>query len=952
MSQLTENSSFLYGSNSPFIFELYSRYLDDPTSVDPSWADFFKEMGDAPDNVRVSSKGASWAERWPQIIGIKEAPEEGAAKKKQAGISDKDAKQIALDAIRTLMMVRVYRVRGHLMADLDPLKMTKIEPHKELLPESWGFTADDLDKEIILDGTLGFENATLGEVLHKLRSVYCGQMTVEYMHLQKAECREWILQNFEKGPMKLPADEKKKIFETLNKAEGFERYLHVKHPGTKRFGLDGGESFMTAIETVIESAAEGGVEDIVIGMAHRGRLNVLANTMDMPLTKIFSAFDIKDPSSNAVEGSGDVKYHLGMSSDRKFGDKTVHLSLTPNPSHLEAVDPVVVGKVRAKQDMVLGDRNKAMGIMVHGDAAFPGQGVVSETMGMSELKGYKTGGTIHIIINNQIGFTTSPQYSRSSPYPSDAAKSVQAPIFHVNGDNPEEVVRASKLAVEYRRLFQSDVVLDIFCFRKYGHNESDEPAFTQPLMYQQIAKHPSVLTQYTQRLVDEGVFGEGESEQLKKAFTDRLDKAFAKKASYVDKAEWLEGTWKGLETGKFNEKAEKTGVSQKLLNEVGAKISAVPEGYAIHRKIIRQLEAKKKTIEAGQSIDWATAEALAFGTLLEEGISVRLSGQDSGRGTFSQRHAVLVDQENGNRMRPLQKCEADGSRFFVYDSPLSEYAVLGFEYGFASADPQSLVLWEAQFGDFANGAQIIIDQFIVAGESKWLRMSGLVMLLPHGYEGQGPEHSSARPERFLQMCAEDNMQVVNLTTPANYYHALRRQVKRKFRKPLIVMTPKSLLRHKLCVSELSEMADKSTFTYVYPEVDMELAAPQNIKRVVLCTGKVYYDLLEYRREHKLRDVAIVRVEQLYPFPAKTLTEILKPYKQAEVIWCQEEPKNQGYWHFVRDAIDDAIESSKIGNGRCVKYIGRSASASTATGSYATHEHEQKTLIQQAIKLKD
>ena len=659
------------------------------------------------------------------------------------------------------------------------------------------------------------------------------------------------------------------------------------------------------MEQILKRGGQFGLKEVVIGMPHRGRLNVLANFMGKPFTAIFSEFEGGAANPEDVGGSGDVKYHLGTSSDREFDGNVIHLSLTANPSHLEAVDPVVVGKVRAKQQQRKDSgRTEVMGLLMHGDAAFAGQGLVAETLDLSELKGYRIGGTIHFIVNNQIGFTTNPINSRSGPYCSEVAKIIQAPIFHVNGDHPEAVVHVARIATEFRQTFKKDVIIDMFCYRRFGHNEGDEPAFTQPLMYRAIGQHPTIRQIYAERLAMGGVVTQAEADALFEQWHQRLDEDFqASKAYKPNKADWLEGAWAGLDRVRgYDARRGKTAVPMDTLKEVGASLTRVPDDLKLHRKILRQLETKKKMFESGGKLDWATAEALAFGTLAREGVPVRLSGQDCNRGTFSQRHAEWVDQETERRYHPLQHLSADQGPVEIIDSPLSELAVLGFEYGYSLAEPRALVLWEAQFGDFSNGAQIIIDQFIASGESKWLRMSGVVMLLPHGYEGQGPEHSSARPERFLQLCAEDNMQVVNCTTPANYFHVLRRQQHREFRKPLIVLTPKSLLRHKRCVSALEDFGPGTSFHRVM-HCEQPPSAPAKAKQLVLCSGKIYYDLLEAREAAGIDNVHFLRMEQLYPFPADALMTELEPYKHCDLVWCQEEPRNMGAWSFVNSFIE-------------------------------------------------
>ncbi len=947
--------TILSGANLTFVAEVYARYLDNPHSVDASWVRFFNELGDDANSIMRDMHGASWNRYESGVIG-QGIPDETQS---QAGPAPLNTSQVSastrseiLQSIRALMMIRVYRVRGHLIARFDPLGLEGKDSHPELDYRNYGFTDADLDRQIFIDHVLGLEFATLRQILQVLKDTYCGNIGVEFMHIQEPDQKSWIQRRIEAIHNQTQFTEKGKraIYERLVEAEGFEQFLHIKHTGTKRFGLDGGESLIPAMEQILKRGGQLGVKDVVIGMPHRGRLNVLANVMHKPYRAIFSEFLGTPSQPDTVQGSGDVKYHLGTSADREFDGNLIHLSLTANPSHLEAVNPVVLGKVRAKQTQS-GDLHKhhTMGLLLHGDAAFAGQGLVPECLDLSQLLGYRTGGTIHFIVNNQIGFTTSPSHSRSSPYPSDVAKMIQAPIFHVNGDDPEAVVHVARIATEYRQEFKHDVVIDMFCYRRYGHNESDEPSFTQPIMYRAIANHKTTREIYAERLIEEGLHTRESADQMVADFRAHLEKAFEQADSYKpDKADWLSGKWEGLtnlqEEEEFKQYA--TGVSDGLLQEVGQAITSIPDGFAVHRKLVRQLKSKRELLDSGKNIDWATAEALAFGTLLCEGTPVRLSGQDSGRGTFSQRHSVLIHQEDESRHIPLNNIRPDQAHFEVIDSPLSEAAVLGFEYGYTMSDPMTMVLWEAQFGDFANGAQMIIDQFISSGESKWLRMSGLVMLLPHGYEGQGPEHSSARLERYLQLCAEDNLQVVNLTTPANYFHALRRQMHRNFRKPLIVMAPKSLLRHKACVSDLEEMGEDTQFQRVIGETEQLVAADQ-VKRVVLCSGKVYYDLVQARAERKIDDVAIIRVEQIYPWPRDLLVEHVGQYCNADLIWCQEEPANMGAWLFVLPRLQFILDMISCENRRPV-YIGRPASAATATGYMSAHTKEQQLLVEQAL----
>ncbi len=760
----------------------------------------------------------------------------------------------------------------------------------------------------------GLEKGTVREIVDILRRNYCGKVGLEYMHINDLEERRFLQDRMEGKDAEIvfTPEGKQSILTKVVQAEQWEGFLAKKYVGTKRFGLDGGESMVPALEAVIKYGGQYGVTSIVFGMAHRGRLNVLANVMGKPYRAIFSEFAGGAANPEDVGGSGDVKYHLGTSSDREFDGISVHLSLLPNPSHLEAVDPVVLGKVKAQQ-VARGDveGDSVLPVLLHGDAAFAGQGIVAECLGFSGIPGYATGGCLHFIINNQVGFTTSPQFARSSPYPSDVAKLVQAPILHVNGDDPEAVTFACKLAIEYRQAFNRDIVIDMWCYRRFGHNEGDEPSFTQPLMYKEIRQHAPVSKLYGARLESEGVIQSGWLDGEVAAFTTLLEGEFEAAKSYLpNKADWFEGAWSGL--GRPGEAITErrnvaTGVDEEMARDVGKIITAVPADLAIHKTLGRIIDARRAMFESGQGFDWATAEALAFGTLLREGHPVRLSGQDSGRGTFSQRHSVWVDQEDGRKYIPL--CEVGPARFEVRDSPLSEFGVLGFEYGWSLADPQTLVLWEAQFGDFVNGAQVMIDQFIAAGEAKWLRASGLVMLLPHGYEGQGPEHSSARPERFLQLCAEDNLQVANCTTPANYFHILRRQMNRDFRKPLIIMTPKSLLRNKAAVSSFDDFLGDSHFCRILS--DPRPPKDEDVRRLVLCTGKVAYELIEARDEAELKDVSVVRIEQLYPFPGEALLARLKKMTNLqEVVWAQEEPKQPGLLGACRAAAGVAAGSGR------------------------------------------
>src|SRR5215469_7902024 len=935
-----DGTTFLNSGNIGFIADLFARFLDDPQTVDESWRAFFSDMGDDRSTILTELRAPTWSEH-AHRLSANGAP--GAL-----AVDAERLRHATSDSIRALQLIRAYRVRGHLEADLDPLGLERRGPYPELDYGNYGFVDTDLDREIFISNVLGRERATLREIIAILRATYCGRIGVEYMHIQVPAERAWIQEKFEMSRPESAAAVKKDILRTLTRAEIFERFLDRRYTGTKRFGIEGAESLMPALEAILHRGSELGVREFVIGMPHRGRLNVLANFVGKPFAAIFSEFQGNSTNPEHVHGSGDVKYHLGTSGDREVGGKTIHLSLAANPSHLEAVDPVVLGKVRAKQ-LQRGDSERAevASVLMHGDAAFAGQGLVAESLELSDLVGFCTGGTIHIIVNNQIGFTTAPSAARSSPYPSDVAKGVQAPIFHVNGDDPEAVVEVARAAMEFRQQFKKDVVVDLFCYRRHGHNETDEPAFTQPLMYRTIARRPTTRQIYAERLAEAGVLRKEEADAMASRFITELEAQFEAAKSYrANKADWLEGAWAGLEEAPDDDRRGDTGVASEALREIGRGLVTVPEGFRLNPKIARQLDAKRAAIEAGAGIDWATAEALAIASLCAGGTHVRMSGQDSGRGTFSQRHAVLVDQETEEHYVPINHVKPGQAPFEIIDSPLSEAAVVGFEYGYSLADPSTLVLWEAQFGDFANGAQVIIDQFLTSGEVKWLRMSGLVLLLPHGYEGQGPEHSSARIERYLQLCAEDNIQVCNLTTAANYFHALRRQIRRNFRKPLVIFTPKSLLRAKEVASRLDEMAPCTSFHRVGGETEA-IAPDHEVRRVVLCTGKVYFDLIKARAKSGDRRVAVVRVEQLYPFPFGALAAVLQRYRNAEVVWCQEEPQNMGAWNFVDRRIEQVLAGLEVAAKRA-RFAGRAEAASPATGLFKRHVEEQAHLVAEAL----
>ncbi|MBD0413961.1 2-oxoglutarate dehydrogenase E1 component [Oryzicola mucosus] len=980
-------TSFLYGGNADYIEALHAAYEDDPSSVDPEWRNFFDELKDDAGDVRKNAQGASWSRpSWPlqangELVsaldgnwGLIEKVVEKKVRDKAvatgvAAPSQSEVLQATRDSVRAIMMIRAYRMRGHLHAHLDPLGIAKpLEDYNELSPEAYGFKEEDYDRKIFIDNVLGLEYATVREMLEILKRTYCSTLGVEFMHISDPEEKAWIQARIE-GPDKaieFTANGKKAILQKLIESEGFEQFIDVKYKGTKRFGLDGGESLIPALEQIIKRGGQLGMKEIVLGMAHRGRLNVLTNVMAKPHRAVFHEFKGGSAAPDDVEGSGDVKYHLGASSDREFDGNKVHLSLTANPSHLEIVNPVVMGKARAKQDQWFGrtreemvpleERAKVLPLLLHGDAAFAGQGVVAEILGLSGLRGHRVAGTLHFIINNQIGFTTNPRLSRSSPYPSDVAKMVEAPVFHVNGDDPEAVVFAAKVAIEFRQKFHKPVVIDMFCYRRFGHNEGDEPAFTQPIMYRNIRTHKTTLQLYAEKLIGEGHLTQADVDAMKAEWRAHLEVEFESGQAYKpNKADWLDGAWSGLRAADNQDELRrgKTAVPVKTLKDIGKKLTEVPKGFEVHRTIGRFLENRRQAIETGEGIDWATAESLAFGSILLDGNPIRLSGQDSERGTFSQRHTVLYDQKDETRYIPLNNLSAAQAGYEVINSMLSEEAVLGFEYGYSLAEPKALTLWEAQFGDFANGAQVVFDQFISSGERKWLRMSGLVCLLPHGYEGQGPEHSSARLERFLQLCAEDNMQVAYCTTPANYFHILRRQLKRDFRKPLILMTPKSLLRHKRAVSSLSEISGESTFHRLlwddaqYNDKPIKLVKDSKIRRVVLCSGKVYYDLYEEREKRGINDIYLLRVEQLYPFPAKALITELSRFRNAEMVWCQEEPKNMGAWSFIDPYLEWVLAHIDAKNQR-VRYTGRPAAASPATGLMSKHLAQLQAFLDDAL----
>ena len=941
------NDSFLNSANAPYVAELYFKYTQNPKSIDESWKSFFSSLNEDELSIISDFGGPEWKKRGTNVIDDISFDK---VVRSSSAVDFNSFKTSTLDSIRALRLIRAYRINGHLIANLDPLNLHKKNYHPELDYKSYGFSENDLDREIFIDGSLGLETATLNEIIQILNKTYASSIGVEFLHIQSVEQKQWVQERIEEVHNKtnFTTQGKKAIFQRLVESELFEQYLDKKFLGTKRYGVEGGESMIPGIEQIVKQSCLAGVQDIYFGTAHRGRLTLLATVLGMPYRGILSKFQgsLNDP--NEVLGSGDVKYHLGVSSDREFDGKSIHLSLTPNPSHLEAVDPVVAGKVRAKQTL-LQDKttDKVFGILIHGDAAMAGQGIVAETFAMSQLRGFRTGGIIHFVINNQIGFTTTPHYGRSAPYCTEIAKMVQAPIFHVNGDDPEAVVHVCRLAAEYRNLFKEDVVVDMFCYRRSGHNEADEPMFTQPLMYKKIKQHQTTLNLYKEQLIKEEILTEDEAKTKLSDFKKFLDNEFELSKSYKpNKADWLDGTWTGIKIASIDARRGKTSSTADDLKILAKEIHTIPEGFTPHKRIKKIYNDREQSIIEGKNIDWATAEALAFATLLKDGYGVRLSGQDVGRGTFSHRHAVLYDQENEKRFVPLRHFRKEQALFEIVDSFLSEFGVLGFEYGYSQADPKTLVIWEAQFGDFSNGAQTIIDQFITTGERKWLRMSGLTLLLPHGHEGQGPEHTSSRLERFLQMCAEDNIQVANCTSPANYFHILRRQMMRDFRKPLILMTPKSTLRHKGNTSAIEDFVNGSTFHRVLRK-PLSGEEKNKINRVVLCSGKIYFELQDHIDALKLDNIHIIRLEQLYPFPYEALEEELIDFKNCEMIWCQEEPKNMGAWQFVQERVLSVVQNVTGKNE--LYFIGRRAAASPATGVFDRHLSNQKNIIRLATE---
>ncbi|HLS80077.1 MAG TPA: 2-oxoglutarate dehydrogenase E1 component [Steroidobacter sp.] len=928
-------SSPLAAGNAPYVESLYEQFLADPASVAPQWREYFSSLGG---EAAAETAHGPLREALAQRARVRQA-----APVQTAGAAgDAAAKQGAVSRL-----VQVYANRGHLIADIDPLGLMRRPVPQVLKLEHFGLSESDLDSEFYTGSRTEAipKRMKLREIIAQLRHIYCGTIGAEFAHVSNSTERLWLQNRFQDGRVqhRFSADERRTILQRLTAAEGQELYLATKYPAQKRFSLEGGESLIPLLDDLIQQGGQRGVEEIVIGMAHRGRLNVLVNVVGKSPQALFSEFE-GQLDVNHMQGSGDVKYHKGFSTDIRTPAGNVHVALAFNPSHLEVVNPVVEGSVRARQQR----RNDAQGdkvapVLIHGDAAFAGQGVVMETLQMSQARGFYTGGTVHVIINNQVGFTISdPRDTRSTLYCSDVAKMIEAPIFHVNGDDPEAVLFVARLALDYRMTFHKDVVIDLVCYRRRGHNEADEPAATQPLMYQAIRRQPTTRQKYAEKLVAEGVITMAQADAMVEEYRRTLDEG----RSTVRHALGMIGNkhtvdWSRYQVADFNEPAP-TGVRVELLRELAAKLTAIPSNFTLHRQVANIVQSREK-MSAGQiPLDWGFAETLAYATLLNEGFEVRIVGQDSGRGTFFHRHAVLFDQKSGETYTPLEHLAPSQPRFNVIDSLLSEEAVMGFEYGFSTTEPNCLVIWEGQFGDFANGAQVIIDQFISSGEAKWGRLSGLTLFLPHGYEGQGPEHSSARLERFLQLCAEQNMQVCVPSTPAQMFHMLRRQMRQSFRKPLIVMTPKSLLRHKLSVSQLEDLT-KGGFRNVIDEIDD--IAPAKVTRVVFCSGKVYFDLLESRRADGLHNIAIVRIEQLYPFPTELYAAMIRKYANAsEIVWCQEEPQNQGAWYQIRHRLQEPLSK-----GHVLLYAGRAPAAAPATGIAQMHNEQQQALVEAALR---
>ena len=950
MSQNLSQTTHIFSTNYTFIEELYKRYLQDPALVSDDWKKYFEANQDNIEEVINDSKGPSWAKRNLKVVGGQDfdissfAKREAKQDKKAAKVDDKE-----LLKLKILNLLLCYRRFGHLACNLDPLGLTPAKLVPQLSLDYHEISESDLEKTVELDGILGLQKAKVSQVIELLDLLFKSNIASEFENIGDPEQINWLADNLRANILAdLEKSEKVKILKEIVRTTKFEEFLHKRFPGAKRFSVEGSESSINALEKIIDRGARLGVKKIIIGMAHRGRLNTLTGVLGKPYHAMIAEFKGTPGIPETITKMGDVKYHMGYTNYRNIENNEINVTLAFNPSHLEAVNPVVMGRVKAKQDLFEDyDKNQALALLIHGDAAFAGQGVVAESLMMSGIKGYDTGGVIHIVTNNQIGFTANPTDSRSTTYASDLAKAINAPIFHVNGDDVEAVVKVANLAIEYRQKFKKDIVIDIIGYRKYGHNEGDEPMYTQPIMYTKIKTHPNLEKTYSAHLVNSGAVSNDEYQKLVSDFNDHLVKEFDVAQDYKPKeADWLKHEWKNVKNGDLT--TPKTAITDKKFNELAEKITHVPDNFNINSKIARQIKAKQEHLKDGKNIDWGTGEALAFASLLDEGYPVRITGQDAGRGTFSHRHSVYHDSKTGDRFYPYNNIANKKAKYEVHDSLLSEYAVLGFEYGYSMSTPNGLTIWEAQFGDFANGAQIMFDQFIASSEEKWLRKSNLVMLLPHGYEGQGPEHSSARLERYLQACANNNLFVCNITNPANFFHALRRQLYLGDRKPLIVMSPKSLLRHPKAISNLEDFSGNTKFKEIIGETE-QLSANDKVKKVVLCSGKVYYDLLEAREEKKINDIALIRLEQLYPFAKDALQNELKKYKNADIIWCQEEPKNMGAWSFINELIEETLIEIKHKVTR-PKFVGRVASASTATGYGVYHAREQKAIIEEALKV--
>ncbi len=936
-------TSPFFSANVIFISEIYQKYSQNPTSVDASWAEFFSQNHDEVKAILADYNGPSWSKRSLKVVGSQDYDISSNAPKELPKKDVKNVPQIASKDlnIRLQNLIANYKRFGHSASNLDPLGLTPPQYVAEIDLKNNDIDDSDLEKEV----NYGGQKVKLTQAIANLNYIYCNTIGLEFEYMRDQQQKDWLAREVENSAFEVVSKtEKHKILQEIIRTERFEQFLHKRFPGAKRFSIEGGESSICAVEKIIDASARSGVKKIIIGMAHRGRLNTVTGVMKKPYHRLLSEFQGTPGIPESVTKSGDVKYHMGFSSTREIDGNKIDLSLAFNPSHLEAVNVVVAGRIRATQDLMQdASRSQALALLLHGDSAFAGQGSVAESLLMNGTAGYDTGGVIHIIINNQIGFTANPTDSRSTQYASDLAKSIDAPIFHVNGDDVEAVVKISGIISKYRQTFKKDIVLDVVCYRKYGHNEGDEPLYTQPIMYNKIKDQASIEKIYSQKLIAEGVVSAQQYQAMVDEFETMLNNEFNLASSFkASEADWLKGDWQHIQNG--DSSISKTSLSKKNLHDLIDKICVIPSGFNANPKIAKQLEARKNAILEGKNIDWGNAEALAFASLVEQGNDVRITGQDAGRGTFSHRHSILHDMTNGNRHN-IFSALSQKAKYEVHDSVLSEYGVLGFEYGYSLSAPNALTIWEAQFGDFANGAQIIFDQFVASSEVKWLRKSGLVMLLPHGYEGQGPEHSSARLERYLQACANDNLRVMNITNPANFFHALRNQILSKDRKPLMVMSPKSLLRHKLAVSTIEEFTNFN-FRPIIIESE-KLCEDSKISRVILCSGKIYYDLLEARQVLKINDIAIIRLEQLYPFPINEIGEELKKYKNAEIIWCQEEPKNMGAWHFVDDHLEEILVQIKHRISRA-KYVGRIACASPATGYASYHLREQKKLIDEAL----